>query len=148
MIWTDGLWEDTSGLVANGNNSLELYGKDLAYDEENNLRSKSTKYVTIYKHNADKDNNNIAQTENNLLSAINANYLLNKIFGDAISETSINGTKNHWNNDYMVFMGLYYPFSSRGGRWASGETGGIFAFNRGNCITINYYGFRSVLVAN
>ncbi len=81
------------------------------------------------------------------------NYLANnKIYGDAISETSSEGIGNtswKWGKtgDESNFAAQICQFFMRGGYWWNSSSAGLFSFgqNGGNS---NYYsGFRSVLVS-
>ena len=137
-----GVWERTAGYTANGNWNLVGYGASLT---DSRQRTTSTKYVTVYPHNAD-DKDNTSKTIDQLSQA---NYEQNKyIYGDAIRETSTSGTgSTSWNGDYSYFPALYSPFTGRGGDLWGGSRAGLFSFNRtgGNSIYIG--GFRPVLVA-
>ena len=143
-----GVWERTAGYVANGNDNLKSFGKSLAYDGET-LKTTSTKYETVYPHDASVDNTEKESNDTNLNAASNANYKVNtKIYGDAIRETSSIATgSSSWNEDYSSFLGLYNPFASRSGRFYSGSNAGSFAFSRANGLSSYDCGFRSVLIA-
>ena len=137
-----GVWERTAGYTANGNWNLVGYGASLT---DSRQRTTSTKYVTVYPHNAD-DKDNTSKTIDQLSQA---NYEQNKyIYGDAIRETSTSGTgSTSWNGDYSYFPALYNPFTERGGYLWNGSGAGLFCFYRthgdGDCS----FGFRPVLVA-
>ena len=137
-----GVWERTAGYTANGNWNLVGYGASLT---DSRQRTTSTKYVTVYPHNAD-DKDNTSKTIDQLSQA---NYEQNKyIYGDAIRETSTSGTgSTSWNGDYSYFPALYTPFTTRGGNLWGGSGAGLFCFYRthgdGDCS----FGFRPVLVA-
>ena len=150
-----GLWERTAGYVANNRWELGGYGKSIAYNYDEatktytTLKTTSTKYTTVYPHDAESDKTSIESTDANLNTASRANYALNKyIFGDAIRETSTNGAGNSpWYNDYSYFPGLYGPFSIRGGNlWYTGHAG-LFSFHRTIGRSTYGVGFRAVLVA-
>ena len=136
-----GTWERTAGLVNNGNENLATYGQSLLNALNN---GKSSKYVTVYPHNASVDKNGA-----NIDTASQSNWEANKkIYGDGIRETSTAGTgKNSWYTDYSCFPAVYAPFSGRGGYLWDGEGAGLFYFSRYNGGSDYGSGFRSVLVA-
>ena len=136
-----GTWERTAGLVNNGNENLATYGQSLLNALNN---GKSSKYVTVYPHNASVDKNGA-----NIDTASQSNWEANKkIYGDGIRETSTAGTgKNSWHTDYSYFPAVGTPFSGRGGYLWDGEGAGLFYFYRSNGGSDYYGGFRSVLVA-
>ena len=136
-----GTWERTAGLVNNENENLATYGQSLLNALNN---GKSSKYVTVYPHNASVDKNGA-----NIDTASTANWKANtKIYGDGIRETSTAGTgKTSWYTDYSCFPAVYGPFCVRGGVLWYGEGAGLFSFYR-HLGDSNYAnGFRSVLVA-
>ena len=135
-----GVWERTAGYIANGNSSLKTYGESVAY-ENGVLKTISTKYTTVYPNSSSEDSSNIN-------TASGQNYALNtKIFGDAIRETSTNGTgANSWNSDYSVFPALSGPFPLLFCCLYDGFNAGLFAFDRASGSDNYNYGFRSVLV--
>ena len=136
-----GTWERTAGLVNNGNENLATYGQSLLNALNN---GKSSKYVTVYPHNASVDKNGA-----NIDTASQSNWEANKkIYGDGIRETSTAGTgKNSWHTDYSYFPAVNSPFSVRGGGLWDGEGAGLFYFYRSAGNSYSYSGFRSVLVA-
>ena len=136
-----GTWERTAGLVNNGNENLATYGQSLLNALNN---GKSSKYVTVYPHNASVDKNGA-----NIDTASQSNWDANKkIYGDGIRETSTAGTgKSSWYTDSSFFPAVDAPFSVRGGHLWYGEGAGLFCFYRGNGTSVCYSGFRSVLVA-
>ena len=136
-----GTWERTAGLVNNGNENLATYGQSLLNALNN---GKSSKYVTVYPHNASVDKNGA-----NIDTASQSNWEANKkIYGDGIRETSTAGTgKNSWYTDYSYFPAVYGPFSGRGGGLWDGGGAGLFCFYRDGGNSYYYGGFRSVLVA-
>ena len=147
-----GVWERTTGYVANNSSQLSSYGKSIAYDGST-LRTISTKYTTVYPHNSETDKPGITDVANdstNLNIASTNNWLANTfIYGDAIRETSTAGTgSTSWYSDGSNFPGLYYPFSFRGGYYISGASAGLFCFSRidGNSGYGN--GFRAVVVVS
>ena len=145
-----GAWERTTGYVANQNSNLSTYGRSIAYDE-NNLRTISTKYTTVYPHNSETDKPGITDISNdsiNLNIASNNNYALNTlIYGDAIRETSTAGTGNtSWYREGSGFPGLNVPFTFRGGSYYNGSAAGLFYFSRGNGDSSSYDGFRATVI--
>ena len=136
-----GTWERTAGLVNNENENLATYGQSLLNALNN---GKSSKYVTVYPHNASVDKNGA-----NIDTASTANWKANtKIYGDGIRETSTAGTgKTSWYTDYSYFPAVGSPFSGRGGILWDGEGAGLFYFTRHSGNSGSYNGFRSVLVA-
>ena len=137
-----GVWERTAGYTANGNWNLVGYGASLT---DSRKRTTSTKYVTVYPHNAD-DKDNTSKTIDQLSQA---NYEQNKyIYGDAIRETSMSGTgPTSWNGDYSYFPALHGPFTVRGGYLWNGSGAGLFSFHRVVGYSNFDFGFRPVLVA-
>ncbi len=135
-----GTWERTAGLVNNGNENLATYGQSLLNALNN---GKSSKYVTVYPHNASVDKNGA-----NIDTASTANWKANtKIYGDGIRETSTAGTgKTSWYTDYSYFPAVDSPFSERGGRYWNGEGAGLFYFDCNSGGSGFNNGFRSVLV--
>ena len=142
-----GEWERTASYIANNHESLLTYGRSVAYDGDT-LKTTSTKYTMVYPHDSSVDNNTKDDTEENLITASNANYAKNtKIYGDAIRETSISGTGNSsWQDDYSYFVGLSYPFVMRGGYLWSNSLAGRFYFDRFHGSSHFNGGFRSVVV--
>ena len=141
-----GTWERTAGLVNNGNSNLTTYGSQVIADLNN---GKSTRYITVYPHDSSKDSTSIKNTDANINTASQANYVKNtKIYGDGIRETSTAGTgKSSWYSDYSYFAGLNVPFFKRGGGYGDTSGAGLFCFSRVNGGSYYYYGFRSVLVS-
>ena len=136
-----GVWERTAGYTANGNLNLVGYGASLT---DSRQRTTSTKYVTVYPHHTD-DKDSTSKTTDQLSQA---NYEQNNIYGDAIRETSMNGTgPTSWNGDYSYFPALYGPFTERGGHFWDGSHAGLFCFYRTDGSSYSYGGFRPVLVA-
>ena len=141
-----GTWERTAGLVNNGNSNLTTYGSQVIADLNN---GKSTRYITVYPHDSSKDSTSITNTDANLNTASQANYVKNtKIYGDGIRETSTAGTgKSSWYSDYSLFAGLYNPFFVRGGYYSDTSGAGLFFFLRSRGHSNYGNGFRSVLVS-
>ncbi len=142
-----GLWERTTGYVANGTTLLSSYGKSIAYNEET-LKTISTKYTTVYPHDSETDKQGIENNNTNINTASNNDYALNTlIYGDGIRETSTGGTGNtSWYGDESVFPGLYMPFSVRGNRWDSEVSAGFFSFIRTNGSSYYDGGFRATVI--
>ena len=135
-----GVWESTTGYIASNNSNLEKYGASIAY-EENNLKTISTKYTTVYPHNNTVSSDDEESTNN---------WIANKfIYGDAIRETSENGIgTTSWYNDVSIFPSIDYYFLFRGGHFYAGEDAGLFFFNRDSGSNAYYNGFRvSVIVS-
>ena len=141
-----GTWERTAGLVNNGNSNLTAYGSQVIADLNN---GKSTRYITVYPHDSSKDSTSITNTDANLNTASQANYVKNtKIYGDGIRETSTAGNgKSSWYSDNSSFAGLDNPFFGRGGTYGATSGAGLFFFTRANGNSDYYGGFRSVLVS-
>ena len=141
-----GTWERTAGLVNNGNSNLTTYGSQVTADLNN---GKSTRSITVYPHDSSKDSTSITNTDANLNTASQANYVKNtKIYGDGIRETSTAGNgKSSWYSDNSSFAGLDNPFFGRGGTYGATSGAGLFFFTRANGNSDYYGGFRSVLVS-
>ena len=141
-----GTWERTAGLVNNGNSNLTTYGSQVIADLNN---GKSTRYITVYPHDSSKDSTSITNTDANLNTASQANYVKNtKIYGDGIRETSTAGTgKSSWYSDYSYFACLAYPFFFRGGYYGHTSGAGLFYFYRASGNSDYGGGFRTVLVS-
>lgn len=142
-----GTSERIAAIINNKNEVLTNYGNKIM--EESNNGDKSTKYITIYPHDTDKDNTSISITTENRNKASEANYKKNtKIYGDGIRETSTVGTtKNAWYSDGTTIPALNYPFFIRGRcNWETFNSG-LFATNYSNGFSSYSTGFRSVLVS-
>ncbi len=141
-----GTWERTASIVNNGNSNLTTYGSQIMADLNN---GGSTKYITVYPHDSSKDNTSISNTDANINTASQANYVKNtKIYGDGIRETSTAGTgTTSWYSDYSYFAGLYAPFFVRGGGYGYTSGAGLFFFTRNSGNSYYLVGFRSVLVS-
>ena len=141
-----GTWERTASIVNNGNSNLTTYGSQIMADLNN---GGSTKYITVYPHDSSKDNTSISNTDANINTASQANYVKNtKIYGDGIRETSTAGTgTTSWYSDYSYFAGLDGPFFVRGGGYGNTSGAGLFCFGRNNGSSRYNNGFRSVLVS-
>ncbi len=102
----------------------------------------STKYATVYPSNETNDTNTDDKRSQ-------ANYNVNdKIYGDAVRETSTKGVKkSSWYNDSSSFPENIKSFFLRGGSVVSqGSAAGIFNFDNSNGDNDYRLGFRAVLV--
>ena len=134
-----GAYEYVAGYIAD---SSQSYGNSFASNNPEDTNAKndkteSTQYATVYR----------MATSNSLDDNYNLNT--NKIFGDAIIETSTagNGTTS-WNSAYSYFVGIYdgnnYPFFARGGYYNNTGTGSFgFSFDSG--YSGSAYSFRVCL---
>ena len=148
-----GGWERTAGMISNGSANLTGFASSLL-----TKNGKSTKYVTIYPHNSEQDapqdktydtsTSEKAEELNTKLGKIN--YSENrKIFGDAIRETSINGSEsNSWNSEFSIFPALNAVFITRGGNLWCNSHAGEFSYSRSYGDGSYDTGFRTVLTAN
>ena len=144
-----GLWERTTGFVANGNENLREHGKSIAYDGSI-PRTVSTKYVTVYPHNSETDKTGITEDSTNLNTASTNNWKANTlIYGDDIREISTSGTgSTSWYSDESHFPGLNNPFFLRGGGYTNSSRAGLFSFNRYNGNGGYTDGFRAVVIVS
>ena len=144
-----GLWEKVTGYIANGNKRLKTYGASFVYDRDN-MKTISSKYTMVYPFDNHTDNTEIEENGTNLKMASENNWKVNtKIYGDAIRETSAQGTGNtSWNEDYSIFTGLQYPFFFYGGAFLNNTGNGLFSFTRGNGSNKYNDGFRVILVVS
>ena len=132
-----GTWERVASYINNsiGAGNRNTYGASVVTGG-----AKSTKYATVYLSNeTDSTNTDDKRGE--------ANYNVNnKIYGDAVRETSTKGSeKLSWYSDYSYFPEGGSPFFIRGGYWDS-VGAGLFYFSR-DCGNNNYnVGFRPVLM--
>ncbi len=125
-----GCWDRMTGYINNGVNkeaASVVVGKD-----------KSTKYATVYPYS------DVGETDT---EKAKTNYNLNdKIFGDAIIETSTLGDGDtSWNNKFSEYIGGEKPFFVRGGTYKEMNNYGICAFTRCNSLPSYNLGFRTVL---
>ena len=134
--------------MANENGSLGN-GRSIAYDGST-LKTISTKYTTVYPHDSETDKLGITEDSTNLNIASNNNYALNMlIYGDAIHETSTQGTGyNSWYDDASYFLGIYTPFTFRGGGYYYGSADGLVCFSRTTGGSSYDIGFRAVVVVS
>lgn len=130
-----GAYEYISAFVTNAE------AKDLrtAYGSSFATNTTSTAYVTIYPYNATSDTSDDNWNEYN-------KYRKTR-FGDAILETSINGSEsNAWNNDMCRYPALELSFFVRGGMNSlTDEHSGIFMIGRANGNVADIYAYRVVL---
>ncbi len=135
-----GTWENISALVNNNHSNLISRGQSLLNTLNN---GKSSKYVTVYPHNASIDKGGAS-----IDTASVANWTANtKIYGDGIRETSTSGTgKTSWHQDLSAFPGANLPFLIRGGCIWDLEGAGLFYFSYNDSYGYFVGGFRSVLV--
>ena len=134
-----GTWERTAAYINNGNGNLNNYGSSFT-------KNGSTKYVTAYPFDAEKD-----KSESDYDIKSKANYIVNNekfgIYGDAVRETSIAGAgATSWDGDFSYFPALDSPFFLRGGSYWYGSTAGLLASHRNTGISYCDGGFRPVLV--
>jgi competence protein ComGC len=128
-----GLWERTASFVNNTYASNSSYGNILVTET-------NRKYVMAYA-SADSEITDFNNAET-------ANYSVNSVIGDAISETSTAGTGyTSWYDDWSSFAGYNYPFFARSGRFGDGASAGLFAFSFDDDVDYSKGGFRAVLVA-
>ena len=127
-----GVWERTAVYINNRNENLSKYGNSF-------VTGTSNKYSTVYPY-SDEGANDTEKEKNN--------YALNtKIYGDAIRETSTDGTgSTSWHKDYSYYARNSYPFFERGGNYANGTSAGSVAFGPVNGICDFRDGFRCVLI--
>ena len=142
-----GEWERTASYVANENQILSNNGASVAYNSDV-LKTTSTKYTMVYPFDSSVDNTTKTNNDANLNEARNANYSKNtKIYGDAIRETSTNGTgTSSWQNDYSHFAGLYGPFFLRGGVLWGTSSAGRFCFYHNSGDSTFRENFRPVVI--
>ncbi len=102
----------------------------------------------VYPHDSTLDNIDIANTDENLNKASEANYKKNtKIYGDAIKEISTTGANStSWNNDYSRFAGLSHPFIVHGGNFWYVFSTGSFCFTRNTGLSDFSISFRPVVI--
>ena len=133
-----GAWEKSAAYVNNsiGAGNRNTYGASVATGG-----AKSTKYATVYPSNETNDTNTDDKRGQ-------ANYNVNdKIYGDAVRETSTKGVENSsWYSDYSHFPGGGDPFFVRGGGNWHGVCAGLFHFSRSDGASFLHDGFRPVLV--
>ena len=113
-----GAYEYVASYIANNQNSegYQFTSTD-GLSTTNNNKIMSTEYATVYSYNDTSDTN----IDNYKLS-------LNKVFGDAICETSTNGDlSTSWHSSYSYFMNNEDSFLRRGSG-ADGNSAGLFYF--------------------
>ena len=112
-----GAYEYVAGYIAD---SSQNYGNSFAStDDTTNNKTESTPYATVYQ-----------KTDSNIYTD-NYNININKIFGDATTETSTSGSgATSWYSAYSNFVGIsgsyYYPFFRRGGNYNESDTGSFY----------------------
>ena len=108
---------------------------------------KSSKYVTLYPYDKEK-NNTDAYNENEVKEGKIAKYAKNiQIYGDAIRETSKAGIDNNsWYSDLSHFLSCKESFFMQGGNYGYESKAGLFSFYSDNGDSAYPYGFRPVLV--
>ena len=133
-----GLWERISAYVnePSGAGERKRYGTSIVTNE-----NKSTKYVTVYSYNEINNTN----TDNNRSQS---NYNVNdKIYGDAVRETSTNGIgRTSWYSDSSYFPERLVSFWSRSGSYTDNDGAGLFSFYRIHGDSNYTNGFRTVLI--
>ena len=148
-----GLGERVAGYINNKTWDLKTYGRSLINEEQ-----ASSKYITVYPYDSTQDDlehktydTSTTDKKQEVQSTVgNANYQKNKyIYGDAIRETSENGTGSpSWNSDSSGYPSLNFPFILRGGCFFSGSNAGMFYTHITNGSCDFSHGFRTVLTAN
>ena len=127
-----GAYEYVAGYVAD---SSQSYGNSFAStDGTTNNKTESTKYATVYQKT----------TSNSLTDNYNIN--INKVFGDATTETSTAGSGTiSWHSAYSYFVGLLNgsdsPFFRRGGYY-NDTYAGSFIFGRSSGYSYSGASFR------
>ena len=142
-----GVWERTTGYIANGHEYLLKYAQSIAYDGDI-LKTNSTQYTTIYPYDADVDNEQLGNDATYLDTASHANYLKNtQIYGDAVREISSNGIgTTSWEGSYSVYTGLFGTCMYRGGSYCDAEVTGRFCFARATGNNNYDDGFRTIVI--
>ena len=119
-----GAYEYVAGYIAD---SSQNYGNSFAStDDTTNNKTESTPYATVYQ-----------KTDSNIYTD-NYNININKIFGDATTETSTSGSgATSWYSASSYFVGIdsgnRFPFFVRGGGCSNSYSGSFnFGFNDGN----------------
>ena len=112
-----GAYEYVAGYIAD---SSQNYGNSFAStDDTTNNKTESTPYATVYQ-----------KTDSNIYTD-NYNININKIFGDATTETSTSGSgATSWYSADSSFVGIYYssnhPFFGRGGIYYYSSAGSFY----------------------
>ena len=130
-----GAYEYVAGYIAD---SSQNYGNSFAStDDTTNNKTESTPYATVYQ-----------KTDSNIYTD-NYNININKIFGDATTETSTSGSgATSWysaSSDFVgIDLGYYCPFFARGGYFSNSSAGSFyFTYSTGSSGSFN--GFRVCL---
>lgn len=106
----------------------------------NGYQTLSSKYYTVYPYDSNNDTDTGNWNKYNSLKSATYGY------GDAILETSTNGTgQNSWFEAHSVYFEADFPFMERGGASASGLYAGGFCYEEGPGIGNPSVGFRVVL---
>ena len=128
-----GAYEYVAGYVADLSRN---YGNSFAStDDTTNNKEESTKYATVYQMSSSN-----SRTDN-------YNININKIFGDATTETSTSGTgSTSWHSVYSDFVGIdgsiYCPFFSRGGPYDYSTAGSFYFYSFTGDSNSTFFGFR------
>ena len=135
-----GLYERTAGYVANGSSYLASFNLSFTGDGE------SSKYVKVYAHNNEIDNDTSDATAD---VASEANYKKNaNIYGNAINEISTAGSgSTSWCSGYSYFPALSNPVLVRGGTLWEARNSGLLLFERNTGRGAYNGSFRPVVVA-
>ena len=138
------IWERTSAYISNGTSSLNTYGSSYTSTTANvnGYQTLSTKYATAYPYDSSNDSNV------NNYSVYSEKKSTTYGFGDAVLETSTEGTKStNWNSAYSRFPYAINSFFRRGGRNDDSSGSGMFAIDGYRGCEWSDNGFRSVLIS-
>ena len=127
-----GAYDYVAGYIADS--STRAGNSFASTDNTSNNKTESTQYATVYQ----------MATSNSLTDNYNLN--INKIFGDAVIETSTAGSGNSsWNSSRSYFLGIdggtHYSFFIRGGVYRATLRESIFEFDVDQGSN-SYCGFR------
>ena len=102
------VFEHVASYIANNTNTNGYqFAADDGLSTTNNNKTQSTPYATVYAYDSTFDTD-----------VSNYKLNLNKVFGDAICETSTNGTgEGAWYSSYSIFANSSTPFFGRSGGW-------------------------------
>ena len=128
----EGAYEYVAGYIADS--SINSGNSFASTDDTTNNKEESTKYATVYQKSSSNSN-----TENYTIN-------INKIFGDATTETSRSGSgSTSWHSGYSIFVGMYngndFPFFLRGD-FFNASNAGSFYFNSSPGASYSPYSFR------
>ena len=131
-----GVYEYVASYIANSKYSYGYqFASTVIQPTSKNDKKTSTPYSTVYKYDDKSD----TSTNNYALS-------LNKMFGDAIAETSTaESGATSWNSAYSNFVCSFNPFFRRGGN-CDNSRAGSFCFSYSNGNGFDSYGSRVVCV--